>query len=65
MNSYANDPLSTCGGSLLGGDSRRVGDHMCGEAEKILAMREEDNRVDRVRVGKYGSLANKSTTKNH
>ena len=51
MNSYANDPLSTCGGSLLGGDSRRVGDHMCGEAEKILAMREEGNGVDRVKVG--------------
>ena len=51
MNSYASDPLSNCGGSLLGGDSRRIGDHMCGEAEKILAMREEDNGVERVRVG--------------
>ena len=52
MNSYANEPLKTCGGSLLGRDSKRIGDHMCGEAAEVLAMRGVDKKVDRVKVCK-------------
>ena len=50
LNSYAKEPLKTCGGSLLGGDSKRIGDSMCGEAAGILAMRGIDTGVDWVQV---------------
>ena len=52
MNSYAKEPLKTCGRGLLGEDNKRIGDSLCGEAAGVLAIRGVDTKVDWVRVCK-------------